>query len=174
MENTWLFKKLILLLITLYLSIPLSSFGQVDRNGNKWDIETLDTSINILNTYSTDEMLELVASRYKSQVDLYILAKQPHLFAKIVILRRKVQDNRYAQVKMLEPKDFKPEQRNQIIRTEDKYPEPGQTDVYYKIVAFTKSGAEFIFPSVYLKGFRSDESDTTKILERFVPVHDLN
>jgi hypothetical protein len=119
-------------------------------------------------------MLELVASRYKSQVDLYILAKRPYLFSKIVILRRKVQDNRYAQVKMLEPKDFKPDQQNQIIRTEDKYPEPGQVDVYYKIVAFTKSGAEYIFPAVYLKGFRSDESDTTKVIEHFVPVHDLN
>jgi hypothetical protein len=32
-------------------------------------------------------------------------------------LRRKIQDNRYSQVKLLEPKDFKPEQINQIIKT---------------------------------------------------------
>jgi len=174
MKFAWLLSKLFFIIFVFFCAMPIASFGQVDRNGNKWDIAKMDSSIANLNAYSSDEMLELVATRYKSQVDLYILAKQPYLFSKIVILRRKVQDNRYAQVKMFEPKDFKLEQRNQIIRTEDKYPEPGQTDVYYKIVAFTKSGAEFLFPAVYLKGFRSDESDTTKIIERFVPVHDLN
>ena len=96
------------------------------------------------------------------------------LRSRIVILRRKIQDNRYSQVKLLEPKDFKPDQINQIIKTIDKYPEPGQIDVYYKIVGFTKSGAEYIFPSVYLKGFRTDENETVRPVERFVPIHDLN
>lgn len=149
-------------------------FSQVDKNGKVWEVQKMDSTVSDLSTYSTDEILELVVTRYKSEVELYILAKRPFLFSKIVILRRKIEDNKYSQVKLLEPKDFKPDQLNQIIKTIDKYPEPGQIDVYYKLVGFTKSGAEYIFPSVYLKGFRNDENDTIRPVERFVPIHDLN